>query len=71
MPKRLKCDCLNECGDDPWLRDGRAEPCDRLKERRAQKLQRDEDLVVLRGLADWVHDQDVKATLNRILEELR
>jgi hypothetical protein len=21
------CDCLNYCGDDPWLRDGRSMPC--------------------------------------------
>lgn len=21
------CDCLNECGDDPWLKDGRAVAC--------------------------------------------
>lgn len=26
--KRMKCDCLNWCGDDPWLQDGRAKPCD-------------------------------------------
>lgn len=23
-----KCDCLNWCGDDPALHDGRADPCD-------------------------------------------
>ena len=67
----MKCDCLNECGDDHWVRDGKAEPCDYMKKRRAAKKQREEDLVVLRGLADWIQDQDVKATLNRILEELR
>lgn len=21
------CDCLNQCGDDPWLKDGRSAPC--------------------------------------------
>lgn len=27
-----KCDCLNWCGDDPGLHDGRADPCeDRIK----------------------------------------
>lgn len=25
--KPEKCDCLNICGDDPWLKDGRARPC--------------------------------------------
>lgn len=24
------CDCLNQCGDDPWLNDGRATPCAQL-----------------------------------------
>lgn len=23
----MTCDCLNHCGDDPWLKDGRAQPC--------------------------------------------
>lgn len=25
------CDCLNSCGDDPWLKDDRSEPCERYK----------------------------------------
>lgn len=25
----VDCDCLNFCGDDPWLTDGRSRPCDR------------------------------------------
>lgn len=24
-----ECDCINDCGDDPWLRDGRARGCAR------------------------------------------
>lgn len=34
------CDCLNWCGDDPWLLTGRAMPCqDRLdRERREREL---------------------------------
>lgn len=27
MSETFTCDCLNYCGDDPWLRDGRATPC--------------------------------------------
>lgn len=23
-----ECDCLNDCGDDPWLKDGRSAPCE-------------------------------------------
>lgn len=26
------CDCFNACGDDPWLKDGRSQPCARRKE---------------------------------------
>lgn len=25
--KPVGCDCLNDCGDDPWLADGRAKRC--------------------------------------------
>lgn len=32
-----KCDCLNYCGDDPWLNDGRAEPCKSRKSREDRK----------------------------------
>jgi len=35
-----KCDCLNRCGDDPWLKDGRAVPCDNLVRQREQEHQR-------------------------------
>ncbi|MFL9934242.1 hypothetical protein P0D88_34845 [Paraburkholderia sp. RL18-103-BIB-C] len=24
---RQKCDCTVMCGDDPWIKDGRATPC--------------------------------------------
>lgn len=24
---KMPCDCLNTCGDDSWLKDGRAQPC--------------------------------------------
>lgn len=31
------CDCLNICGDDPWLKDGRSEQCDAAKQRAANE----------------------------------
>lgn len=52
MPER--CDCLIYCGDDPWLKDGRAEPC-------AEKKKAD---AVAAGLARRV------ARTNRLLDEL-
>lgn len=30
-----RCDCLNACGDDPWLATGKAEPCPHLVARAA------------------------------------
>jgi len=27
MSATVQCDCLNHCGDDPWLKDGRSQPC--------------------------------------------
>ncbi len=32
----VECDCLNWCGDDPWLKDGRAQPCKALKKQKIQ-----------------------------------
>lgn len=29
--KLRKCDCLNYCGDDPWIRQGKAAPCESLQ----------------------------------------
>lgn len=35
-----KCDCLNFCGDDPWLQSGKAAPCDRMAARTKAELER-------------------------------
>lgn len=32
------CDCLNDCGDDPDLRKGRAQPCD-WRQQEVKRLQ--------------------------------
>ncbi|MBT9492860.1 MAG: hypothetical protein IV107_11050 [Paucibacter sp.] len=32
-----ECDCLNWCGDDPWLKDGKSAPCAHLLTQRADK----------------------------------
>ena len=39
------CDCLNFCGDDPWLANGKAKPCDHSvrrtqEQKEAEKLSR-------------------------------
>lgn len=46
-----KCDCTVTCGDDPWIRDGRAEPCEDRKLYIALKQaakERDDALEALR-----------------------
>lgn len=45
LPKRVapdRCDCLIHCGDDPWLTDGRAQPCAAkvARDREAAEIQR-------------------------------
>ncbi len=32
----MSCDCLNTCGDDPWLKDGRVQPCKNFIKREQQ-----------------------------------
>ena len=34
------CDCLNNCGDDPWLKEGRSTPCKNLLKHNLQAAQR-------------------------------
>jgi hypothetical protein len=47
----MKCDCLNECGDDPWLRDGRVKPCDGRIAALAKAEQRRNDIALVKELA--------------------
>jgi hypothetical protein len=34
------CDCSARCGDDPWLKDGRATPCAYFRELVAERARR-------------------------------
>lgn len=36
---RPPCDCLNWCGDDPWLATGRSRPCDALTARQRERAE--------------------------------
>lgn len=62
-----RCDCLNSCGDDPWLLDGRAKPCSKLIQRRAQQKQRQEDIEQLLNFAKTSRNRIVAGALQRIL----
>ena len=48
-----KCDCLNDCGDDPALQLGKAEYCDRAKKQIADvKSAKEKQLRDVMKLAD-------------------
>lgn len=43
MAKKLPpCDCLNYCGDDPWITKGKARPCAHKIKRDAEDAQHEE-----------------------------
>ncbi len=63
----MKCDCLNDCGDDPWLRTGQVEPCERLQEVRARRLQLEADIAVLNKLCARLKSKRQSDALRRIL----
>lgn len=39
------CDCLNYCGDDPWLKDRRVKPCDQAINQAHADALRDQRLI--------------------------
>lgn len=55
------CDCLNDCGDDRHVHDGRAEPCDYLKKRLALREQQNRDLQAARHLIAFLREGDTEA----------
>lgn len=61
------CDCLDWCGDDSWLRDGRSTPCRQLlehDERKARAINREFDTRQL--LEELGHAGDVLAALQEL-----
>lgn len=67
----VPCDCINWCGDDPWLRDGRATPCAALlmrDEKEARLI--DRQINTTRLLDQLGHAGDTLAALQE-LERLR
>lgn len=40
-----KCDCLNECGDDPGIKAGRVKPCPKFAEK--QRLEQARNGIVV------------------------
>lgn len=53
------CDCMNFCGDDPWLKDGRAMPCERLQNERAAEAKAKDDAHQIKlsaiAVGEWLN----------------
>lgn len=49
----MSCDCLNTCGDDPGLKDGRAQPCEHyLRQKEQERLT---DFITIKALVTQLH----------------
>ena len=46
------CDCLNTCGDDPWLKDGRVQPCKNFIKREQQDKLAPEKMAKVTKIAE-------------------
>ena len=40
--EKVNCDCLNYCGDDPWLKEGKSEYCEAHKKRHKDEQEAEE-----------------------------
>lgn len=62
---REPCDCLVRCGDDPALREGKAEPCDtrRREQLHLARAARIHSLLQLMNLADTLEALEQLAVL--------
>ena len=57
--KPQHCDCLNTCGDDPWLEKGLAYPCESMKKRLDEEArERDQraDHVLKVQRYEWIRE---------------
>lgn len=61
MLKKVACDCLNFCGDDPWLSSGLADYCRERKARMAAERERE---------LEAEKERDLLERLNRIAPDL-
>ena len=67
---QITCDCLNSCGDDPWLKDGRSQPCEALRGqmKRSDRLQQLSKFYNVTNTFDLVEAQSVH--IERLQENL-
>jgi hypothetical protein len=62
----VKCDCINDCGDDPWIAQGKCEPCKDYKELQAQRRREEDNALAYRkmvalatAVALWLREESV------------
>lgn len=71
------CDCLNACGDDDRLLDGRAEPCAYRKLLLGAQQEQERDIATAEALIESLHrsrnsdKKETAAALNRLLTRVR
>lgn len=58
-PDSRRCDCLNWCGDDPWLVDGRVDPCEHRQALLAAAALERADRAAIRAAFDTDCPRDV------------
>lgn len=72
----MECDCLNRCGDDPWIKDGRSEPCEnllaaRLKDQQAkERAEKVEQIATRYGTKGILSLLDLIIILDKKIEQL-
>jgi hypothetical protein len=65
-----KCDCINYCGDDPWLKDRKVQPCPiRINEDHEAAL-RDQRLMDAKAMLQQRLPKKDMAKIARLFPEL-
>lgn len=78
VAKKAPCDCLNKCGDDPWLKNGKAYPCkSRLRADEARQAAATRQARIKQALADSVsfisgfEEDEIQEGVPALLQTLR
>lgn len=75
QPAKPACDCLNWCGDDPWLNDGRAEPCQDKKDHdrrvREKAIERQRIMALANQLADSALKHGTVSVDGAVMDDIR
>lgn len=69
----MSCDCLNDCGDDPWLKDGsgRAAPCENMLARQERERVVTQQLATIAALRQTYGADNVFDLIEKMHTELQ